>query len=179
MQEIWRDIKDFENAYQISNYGRVKSLGNKSNHKGEIILKQSNILGYSCVGLQKNNKAKMFKVHRLVTEAFISNHNNYPQVNHINGIKTDNNVNNLEWCNAKQNCQHAFKIGLRKSKKGIDNPRSKKVYQIDPLNNKTINIFNGLREMERETGFSRNNVAKSAKRKGTAYGWKWKINNIH
>ena len=179
MQEIWKDIEGYEGLYKVSNLGRVKSLGNKSNHKSEIILRQSNVLGYSMVSLLRDSKSKMFKVHRLVAQAFIPNPNNRPQVNHKNGIKTDNCIDNLEWCDAKQNMQHAVKYGLAKQLKGKDNPRSKKIYQIDVLTNKVVNVFCGLREMERETGFSRSNVVNSTKRKeGTAYGWKWSINNI-
>ena len=111
--EIWKDIKDYEGLYQVSNYGRVKSLekvviktyrGNR-NHKARI-LKQSNVKGYLYVKLQKNKQKKNFGVHRLVAEAFIPNPDNYNEIDHIKPITNDecnNCVCNLRWCNHKQN----------------------------------------------------------------------------
>ncbi len=117
MKEIWKDICNCK-GYQVSNYGRVKSLPKKTKNQysyKEIILKQSSDKnGYKVVGI--NNKTK--KVHRLVAEAFIPNPKNLPQVNHISGIKEDNNISNLEWCTCKQNINHAFKNELIKPKKG-------------------------------------------------------------
>lgn len=113
MEEIWKDIKGYEGRYQISNFGRVKSL---IYHKEKIM----NIYnfrrdgekgkGYWRVRLIKNSSYKYFFVHRLVAEAFIPNSNNYTTVNHINGIKTDNRVENLEWCSLKENIQKAWEI---------------------------------------------------------------------
>ena len=121
MKEIWKDIKDFEGLYQVSNLGRVKSLGKswdlqngKSFSKPEkIMIGGFNTFGYRHVTLMKNNKQYCKKIHRLVAEAFLDNPNNYPQVNHKNGIKTDNYVSNLEWCNQSHNMQHALSIGLK------------------------------------------------------------------
>lgn len=174
MIEIWKDIEGYENSYQISNLGRVKSLGNKSNHKKEIILKQCIIMGYKCVGLTKNSKMTIKKVHRLVANAFISNTYNKQQVNHKDGNKFNNCVNNLEWCTAKENSIHAVKNGLRKALKGEDNPRSKKVVMLDK-NNNFIKTYNSLREIERETNLPHSNIVSSIKRNGICGGYKWKI----
>lgn len=175
MNEVWKDIPNYY-GYQVSNMGRVKSLGNKSNHLGEILLKQSTVLGYKTICLYRESKAKALKVHRLVAEAFLPNPNVLPMVNHKDGNKTNNIVSNLEWCTAKENTAHAIKTGLQPpNKKGADNPRSIPVMQIDPLTNEIVRTYSGLREMERETGFARRNVARALDKEGSlSYGWKWK-----
>lgn len=110
MKEEWRDIKGYEGLYQVSNLGRVKSLPRKVcfgvgyRIVDEKILKQyiqNN--GYVWVGLHKNNKQKRMLVHRLVAIAFIPNPDNLPEVNHKSEIKTQNNVENLEWCSRQYN----------------------------------------------------------------------------
>lgn len=104
--EIWKDIKDYEGLYQISNYGRVKSLPRMmKNRKCEEIIKTPSVLpkGYLKVSLCKNGKIKYFFIHRLVAEAFIPNENNYPCVNHKDCNTSNNNVYNLEWVTYKEN----------------------------------------------------------------------------
>lgn len=177
MIEVWKDIEGYEGMYQVSNLGRVKSLGNRSNHKDEILLKQANVMGYKVATLTKDSKGKMYKVHRLVATAFISNDDleNKIEVNHIDGDKFNNKASNLEWCTKSENAIHAFKLGLRDSKKGIENILSIKIIQIDPLDNSVIAEYGSLREMERETGFNRGNVSRACKDEtSSAYGWKWK-----
>lgn len=120
MKEIWKDIEDYEGLYQVSNIGRVKSVSklvktrwNNFRKTKDLILETTkNHKGYKLVMLSKNNKIKSKQVHRLVAIAFISNPNNLPQVNHKDGNKQNNCVSNLEWCSAKENMKHAYKIGL-------------------------------------------------------------------
>ena len=114
MNEIWRNIDGFENLYQVSNLGRVKSiekidsLGHKRKEK---ILKPITIKGgYLRVVLYKNNKTHRYLIHRLVASAFISNPNNLPEINHINEINNDNRVDNLEWCSREYNNQYSKNI---------------------------------------------------------------------
>ena len=122
MEEKWKVIENYPN-YQISNYGRVKSLKYYSNvHKKyydrELMLKEkTNKSGYKYVslGCGKRGKKKAFSIHRLVAQAFISNPNSYKEVNHIDGNKNNNCVENLEWCTRKENILHAYKLGLKKS----------------------------------------------------------------
>lgn len=117
MKEVWKPIIGYEGLYEVSNKGRVKSLSRKvtGGAKGyfrlapETIRKPFLTNGYEKVDLWKDNKKKIFRVHRLVAQAFIENPNNYLEINHINGIKTDNRVENLEWCTAQQNTLHYYR----------------------------------------------------------------------
>ncbi len=109
--EIWRDIKNYDGKYQVSNFARVKSF-----HKGDVrILKPETVKGYLRIGLYKNGRTKNYFVHALVAQAFIPNPANKPFVNHIDGNKLNNNVSNLEWVTASENQQHALRLGLQKS----------------------------------------------------------------
>ena len=109
--EIWRDIKNYDKKYQVSNFARVKSF-----HKGDVrILKPELVKGYLRVGLYKNGKTKNHFVHSLVAQAFIPNPENKPLVNHIDGNRLNNNIANLEWCTPRENVQHALRLGLQKS----------------------------------------------------------------
>jgi hypothetical protein len=110
--EIWKSIKGYEGIYEISNYGRVSSLPRKYLPKGKILDYGVNNIGYPRVNLCKNGKVKPYLVHRIIAKAFIPNPNNKPQINHINGIKTDNRLENLEWTTQSENVIHAYKIGL-------------------------------------------------------------------
>lgn len=117
--EIWKDIKDFEGYYQVSNLGNVKSLDRKSetngrirNIKGRILKQSTNPKGYKLVFLCKAGIISPINVHRLVCLAFIKNTFCKGDVNHKNGIKSDNNVDNLEWLTRSENVKHAFDNGL-------------------------------------------------------------------
>lgn len=98
MEEIWKDIEGYEGLYQVSNLGKVKSLNYNKTAKSELLKLRKNTNGYTRVVLYKNRKAKDYQVHRLVAEAFIPNPNNYPIINHKDENKTNNRVDNLEWC---------------------------------------------------------------------------------
>lgn len=109
MKEIWRDIKEYEGLYQISNLGRVKSLCKRTNHKNELILKLGIRNTYNTIVLLKNKVRKSYQVHRLVAEAFLPNPNNYPIVNHKDENPLNNCVDNLEWCTQKHNVLYSKK----------------------------------------------------------------------
>ena len=122
MQEIWKDIVDYENLYQVSNLGRVRSLDriivdsrNVRKFKGVDLKKHKKKSGYLTVQL----KHKDFQIHRLVAKAFIPNPDGKPQVNHKDGDKQNNRVDNLEWCTCEENINHAYKSGLKNGKKVV------------------------------------------------------------
>lgn len=142
-KEVWKDIIGYEGKYQISSYGRVKSLY-YHNAKG---VKRTGFLkfaiddkGYLRCALSINNKLTTFKVHRLVAIHFIPNINNYPQVNHIDGDKMNNHVDNLEWCDNSKNQIHAWSHKLNKGRTRC----GKRVQVISP--NGDILQFNTIRE---------------------------------
>lgn len=110
MPEIWRDIKDYEGLYQISNLGRVRSLDRFIKQalqyrllKGRVKPCNKNPNGYLKINLCKNGNSKTFLVHRLVAQAFLPNPNNLPEVNHKDENKENNYVDNLEWCTSRYN----------------------------------------------------------------------------
>lgn len=124
--EVWKDIQGYEGQYMVSSKGRVKSVSRftcDSNgylkHKKERILKCSITKGYFFVSLN-NGDIKRKSVHRLMCIAFLPNLSNKPQVNHKNGIKTDNRLENLEWCTNKENSDHAYRNGLLKKGEEIN-----------------------------------------------------------
>ncbi|MCP4761423.1 MAG: endodeoxyribonuclease [archaeon] len=123
-KETFKDIPDYEGFYQVSNFGRIKSLSRKikcgngcRNHK-ERILKPKIDNGYKRVTLVKDGMNNYLKVSRIVMATFNGASN--LQVNHINGIKADNRLENLEYCTPSENIYHAFRTGLKHSKKGCD-----------------------------------------------------------
>jgi len=116
--EIWKNIKGYEGLYQISSLGRLKALekprvtpsGGIGIRKEKIMKVYDNQRGYLQIVLRKNNIPKGHKLHRIVAEAFIDNPKKLEQINHINEIKYDNRVVNLEWCNATYNCNYGTRI---------------------------------------------------------------------
>jgi len=137
--EIWKDVVGYEGIYKISNLCRIKSLSRvwKPSSKGgckmpEKILKwMYNVHGYLVVELRNNGDRKGGFSHRLIAQAFIPNPENKPEINHINGIKDDNRIENLEWCTKLENIQHSCRTGLRRDNRGIDHYRSMPLMAID------------------------------------------------
>ena len=159
MEEQWLDIIGYE-GYQVSNLGRVKSLGNYKTRKEKILKQCIDKDGYLQVQLCKNGKIKTFKVHRLVAQAFIPNPDNLPQVNHKDENKENNIVSNLEWCTQQYNSEYSF---------------AKPILQIDKDTNEIIREWASARQVERELGIDDSSIIKCCKGKlKTARGSKWR-----
>ena len=117
MQELWRDVKGYQGCYQVSNYGRVKSTA-QHNWLHKQIIRKPKTRRYAELPLASNGKTKWVLVHRLVAQAFIPNPQNKPEVNHKDGNKLNNNVDNLQWCTKSENELHSlYTLGFYKSDK--------------------------------------------------------------
>ncbi|MBU0963112.1 MAG: HNH endonuclease [Nanoarchaeota archaeon] len=166
--EIFKDIKCYEGRYKISNFGRVISLS-EMNRRGSKLFSKTykNYRGYIQVALFIGKKRKSHLIHRLIAEAFIPNPKNLKFINHKNGIKDDNRIENLEWVTSSENMQHAFDNNLCNLRK--------KVLQLD-YNNNLINEFPGLRIAEKQTGISHCNISMCCNGKQkTSRGFIWKF----
>lgn len=159
--EIWKDIKGYEGKYQISSYGRIRSLKRtairsyRGNYlvKNKILKQSTDKRGVKRVGLY-NNGRHTFQVHRLVAQTFIPNPNDLPDINHIDENPSNNNVENLEWCTREYNNNYGTR-NERHSKKiqGSKHPQSKKVKCIT-----TGEIFNCMQEAARKYNVSQAHI---------------------
>jgi hypothetical protein len=167
VNEIWKDINGYEKLYQISNLGRVKSCSKEICHfrGGKRILKEKlrklviDKDGYCIVDLYKNGIGKMMKVHRLVGIAFLNIHEGKNLINHINGQKNDNRLENLEWCNASENMFHAFSIGLKMPQINNEIP----IIMYDKKSKDLIMEFNSISKASRYLGCGRSEVSANLK----------------
>lgn len=160
--EIWRDIAGYD-KYQVSNYGNVRSLDYNRTGRIKELKPYFTHDGYLMITLCKEGKRSKKRLHRLVAEAFLENPDNKPEVNHIDGDKTNNHIFNLEYVTCKENINHAWNNGLceqiressRQSVKIAQESRKKSVKCIT-----TDMIYDSVVEAERQTGVARQNIAK-------------------
>lgn len=166
MIEKWKPIKNFEGLYEISNFGRLKSLPRATTSGG--IIKTRLTRGYETTHICKNGKHYEVKIHRLVAQAFISNPNNLPQVNHKDENKINNRVDNLEWCNSSYNNKYGTRL------ERIATKIRKRISQYDTLGNFISNYSSSI-EAEQKTGFSASGIRHALVNKTHfAYGYIWK-----
>lgn len=164
LEEVWNDILGYEGLYKISNFGRVKSTV-----RNERILKaRAHSGGYLRVNLCKDGKSKDAYIHRLVAQAFLDNPYEKCDVNHKDGNKENNCVENLEWTTRSENQKHAFDTGLNSSpramlgKFGELHNRSKRVSQYD-LDGKLLNTYGSIAEASRITGANATSISNCCK----------------
>jgi hypothetical protein len=169
--EILKDIAGFEGLYQASSLGKIKSLVKRSknvNYLKEGVTKA----GYKMVTLCKNKKRYTKSSHRLIAEAFYGLSKN--DVNHKDGNKLNNNIENLEYVTKSENTKHAINTGLFKpnyTKIAIES--RKKVAQIDVINNNILMIYESSHEAARQTGFNRGNISTCCRQNKIMYNYKW------
>lgn len=165
MKEEYKDIEGYENLYQVSNLGNVKSLNYNRTGKERILKPIKDNNGYLFVTLCKEREHIKYSIHRLVAEAFISNSDNLPQVNHIDEDRTNNNVTNLEWCTAKYNSNY----GSRTERSALS--RSKQVMCIE-----TGVAYPSSSEAARQLGFAQTNISRCCNGiRNTCGGFHWRF----
>lgn len=180
--EIWKPVQKYPNLYMVSNYGRFKRLPKivEYNHnKGvnakikydERILKQTvHGTGYLVVTLtDEDGNRKVYRSHRIIADEFIPKIESKKTVNHINGIKTDNRIKNLEWADLFDQMQHAYRIGLVTIKDGETHAQSKSVYHYN-LKGELLAIYGSCGEAHRKTQLSRSHINKCCNGQHEFYG---------
>jgi hypothetical protein len=187
MEEIWKAVLEYEGYYEVSNCGNVRSVNRIITDKNGINLKYKskqlrpapNKDGYLQVGLSKNCKTNSYCVHQLEALAFISNPENKPTVNHKDGIKRNNYIDNLEWATKSEQAIHSLKHNLRTmpnawvGKFGSKHGASKKVSQYTK-NNIFIANYGSMIEAAETTNTNKTSISKVCKgEKRTAGGYKW------
>lgn len=188
MCEIWKWVDGYHGCYKVSNFGRIKSVDryvycevspDKRQFLFGKVLKQGiNHKGYPIVYLSKDGKQKTITVHRLVAKAFIENPLNLPQVNHIDGNKLNNNVENLEWCDNSYNQKHAHNTGLfPKYEETIGWGRpARPVAMYDLETGEIIKTFSTIASAGRELNINQYNIRSVCignRNKAGGYGWKF------
>ncbi len=162
MQENWSSIAGYEGLYEVSDMGRVRSVA-RGGTKGGILSAHRSRYGYMLVSLFKNNIRTGFSIHKLVATAFIPNPNNLPQVNHKDEDKTNNHVENLEWCTASYNMNYG----------GRPYARSKPITQKE-INGNPIVEYKSIMDAVRQIGVNKGNIVECLKgRRKTAGGYIW------
>jgi hypothetical protein len=195
-KEIWRDIAGYEGYYQVSNFGRVRSLDKMQNyngsarlHKGRILKPNNDGRGYLIVDLSKNNRSVTKTIHRLVAMAFLENPNNLPQVNHKDEDKENNfvfvnkdgsvdlNKSNLEWCTVSYNVNYGNAAVERGLKQRNDRNKSK-LTAMYTLDGNLVDIYPSAREASRLTGIPKTLIYKCCRGENkTAKGFMFKYFN--
>ena len=182
---MWKDVVGFEGCYQVSSAGDVRSLERLNSRgyfqRGRILTPRIEGGGYKFVTLHNGEKITKFKVHRLVALHFIPNPEKKPCVNHKNGVKTDNSVDNLEWCTYGENKSHSFQVlgeaHWMKGKLGDQCINSKAVLQLN-FDGKVIAKFGSAQEAFRKTGISQGNISsvcRGGRKNAGGFLWKYEI----
>lgn len=171
--EIWKPVKNWEKSYHISNMGRLKYLNYLHWNKEKITIGAKLNNGYLKSVLKNKPKVKQILIHRIVAESFIPNPENKPNVNHINGDKTDNRSENLEWVTQKENINHSIRTGL--------DPKVFLPFCGTSIKNGTKIHFDNIQDAAIYVGGNRGNIHKCLQKKNNriiAYGYRWEYTHI-
>lgn len=191
--EVWKDIEGYEKLYQVSNYGRIRSLSYYGGKRTKVLRQVRDKDGYLQVGLHKNGIATTKKVHRLVAFAFIQNPKNLPQINRKDEDRENNHVENLEWCTNKYNVNYGnhslhaaqAQIGKRHTVEHImkiraNAPGSKAVLMINPDDMSVVAEYVSGSEAARQIGGTATNVSYACRNKTATYkGYFWRYKDAN
>lgn len=161
--EIWKKLKEYPN-YEVSNLGRIRN-------QQKLLKPYKTNNGYLHIFLSKNGKQKQFLLHRLIAEAFIDNLKNLKEINHIDGDKSNNSINNLEWCTRKSNVHHFLCSNTRNT------TMARPVTQYDLKGNK-VKTFKSIRQASKESKIDAHYIiycCKGNKAKTSNYMWKYEV----
>lgn len=163
MSEIWKDVEGYNGRYQVSSQGRIKSFA-QDRVNGKIKTGSTTHKGYLTYKFyDSNGNSKFIPVHRVVASAFIENPDHLPQINHKDEVKTNNMVENLEWCTNDYNTHYGTKIRRAAESNRCCSTTSKPVYSIDEFGNRED--YPSIGEAERSTGLSHSNIVRQLKGK--------------
>lgn len=175
MEEEWKSVVGFEGLYEVSSCGRIKSLARFWVRNERILKTHLDRDGYVCIILTANKVQYNKRVHRLVAEAFIPNPDNLPFINHRNEVKSDNRIENLEWCTVKYNNNYGtFKERLSRTRKQMNLGRPVVQYTTK---GEFVKKYPNAQVAAEENGFERTNISSCCRKyrgKKTAYGFVWK-----
>lgn len=180
MEEIWKDIEGYEGLYQISSYGRVKSLNYRNKGTEGILTPKCNCDGRLWVDLWGHGKPKHMLIHRLVGMAFIPNPNNYPQINHMDENPKNNRAENLEWCTGSYNIRYSLERHPRQwypypTNCGRKVIRTRRIVQLD-LSGNVVRVWDNLITIKHETGWNEWHIeecCKGNRHKAKGYIWRY------
>lgn len=175
MEEVWKDVKEYQGVYQVSNTGKVRRLkGSPRTKENRILVNKTKSNGYKFVCLSIESLYKYYHVHRLVAEAFIDNPENKKYVNHIDCDKSNNNVENLEWVTAKENSEHARKnvIFNYNNKTGIDNKATKQIVQKD-LDDNYLYFWDCVKSISNYYDIAETAISRACVKNSVSIGFMW------
>ena len=175
--EEWKDIRGFEGRYQVSNFGRIRSVNHYAKIKngntrivvGKILKQWKTCNGYMFVKMWSNGKRKNLAVHRLVAMAFIENPNNFLLVNHKDEIKNNNIFFNLEWCN------HSYNALYGTCQTRLNKYKQKSVEMLDKNTKEVVNVFNSMKKAAETLGICKEQISSVCRgKRKTAGGYLWR-----
>lgn len=173
---MFKDVKGFEGLYKVNEEGVIVSTPRNGNgYKEHIMSHSTDSDGYEVCKLRNKDKVITKKIHRAVAEAHLPNPENKPQINHKDGNKKNNHIDNLEWVTASENIRHARQLGLQKTQ------GEKAVRQVDKQTGATLAVFRSMKEAERQTGIGWTGISatvRGVRKSAGGYFWELHTENI-